>query len=478
MRDPPATWAMVYLELSAESSASLRMNAHAAATAAILDLNHPQRERRLAAAYQVGAALKSGVLTRERSDEVNCHVHTKYSFSPYFPAMAAWKALEAKLLVVGIIDHDSVSGCEEMLDAGAALGIAATAGCEIRVSFAGTQVAGRKLNNPDSVEIGYIALHGLPRRAFAETKAFLAPVFAARNQRNRRMLERLNQLLAPLNIAALDFERDVASASQAAEQGSITERHLLFALARRLIEVAGGVGPELLALLTGKLGVAVAPKLVGVLGDPRNPHQIYDLIGVLKSAFLERIFIQPGSDECMPVAQAVAFGNRVGAIPVYAYLGDVGESPTGDKKAEKFEDDFLELLVAEIQALNFKGITYMPPRNTSAQLQRLQDLCRKHDLFEISGVDINSSRQSFSCPIILEPQFRHLIDATWALFAHERLGHFDPRLALFSPANPLAARSLNERVAAYALIGRQIDPWQPDAVAHLAQQVAPSVAKA
>lgn len=443
---------------------------------AISELNHSDRATRLAAAKKVGAALASGALHRDLSDEVNCHVHTKYSFSPYFPAMAAWKAIEGKLLAVGIIDHDSVSGCEEMLDAGASLGIAATAGCEIRVSFAGTKVAGRKLNNPDSVEIGYIALHGLPRRAFAETKAFLAPVFAARNQRNRRMLTSLNALLVPLGIAALDFERDVAAVSQAAEQGSITERHLMFALAKRLVEVAG-IGPALLTLLGDKLGVKVPAKLAPLLADPANPHHIYDVIGVLKSAFLDRIFIQPGADECMPVAQAVAFGNRVGAIPVYAYLGDVGESPTGDKKAEKFEDDFLELLVAEVKALNFKGITYMPPRNTSAQLKRLQDLCRLHDLFEISGVDINSSRQSFTCPIILEPQFRHLVDATWALFAHERLANFDPRLALFSANNPLAARSLDERVAAYAVIGRQIDPRQPDTVAHLLPQVVAAVSR-
>lgn len=442
------------------------MNDYAASTAAIAELNHPDRATRLAAANRVGAAYASGALKRELSDEVNCHVHTKYSFSPYYPAMAAWKAIEAKLLAVGIIDHDSVSGCAEMLDAGAALGIAATAGCEIRVSFAGTRVAGRKLNNPDSVEIGYIALHGLPRRAFAETKQFLAPIFAARNLRNRRMLAALNALLTPLGIAPLDFERDVASTSQAAEQGSITERHLMYALSLRLRESTGG-GQRLLDVLRDQLGVTIPTKLAPLLIDPANPHAIYDLVGVLKSAFLERIFIQPNGDECMPVAQAVAFGNRVGAIPVYAYLGDVGESPTGDKKAERFEDGFLDELVAEVKRLDFKGITYMPPRNTSEQLARLQALCRQHDLFEISGVDINSSRQAFTCPIILEPQFRHLVDATWALFAHERLANHDPKLSLFAPANPLASRSLTERVAAYALIGRRIDARRPDEVAHL-----------
>ena len=442
------------------------MNDHTSSSAAIADLNHPDRARRLAAAARVGAAYASGALTREQSDEVNCHVHTKYSFSPYYPAMAAWKAIEAKLLAVGIIDHDSVSGCAEMLDAGAALGIAATAGCEVRVSFAGTRVAGRKLNNPDSIEIGYIALHGLPRRAFAETKTLLAPIFAARNERNRRMLAALNSLLIPWGIAPLDFERDVAVNSQSAEQGSITERHLMYALSLRLRETTGG-GQRLLEVLRDQLGVAVPAKLAPLLIDPANPHAIYDLIGVLKSAFLERIFIQPNSDECLPVQTLVDFGNRVGAIPVYAYLGDVGESPTGDKKAERFEDSFLDELVAEVKRLGFKGITYMPPRNTREQLARLQALCRQHDLFEISGVDINSSRQAFTCPIILDPQFRHLVDATWALFAHERLANHDPKWSLFSPANPLAKRSLTERVAAYAMIGKRIDPRHPDQVAHL-----------
>ena len=432
----------------------------------IADLNHADKARRLAAAQQLGAALKRGDLPRGVSDEVNCHVHTIYSFSPYSPTMAAWKAIEAKLLAVGVIDHDSVSGCHEMLDAGAALGIAATAGCEIRVSFAGTAVAGKKLNNPDSVEIGYIALHGLPRRAIEETKRFLAPVVAARNQRNRRMVEALNALIVPLGVPALDFERDVAAISQTADQGSITERHLLFALVHRLYDLTGG-GQKLVDFVSGPMGVKLSPKIAGLLTDANNPHARYDLLGVFKSAFLDRVFIQPGADECMPVAKAVEFGNRVGAIPVYAYLGDVGESPTGDKKAEKFEDDFLDQLVPEVVRLGFKGITYMPPRNTRAQLTRLSSLCKQHRLFEISGVDINSSRQSFNCPELLDAQYAHLLDATWALFAHERLGNHDQRFGLFDARNPLAAKSLEERVAAYAAIGKAIDPWNPDQVAHL-----------
>ena len=81
---------------------------------------------------------------------------------------------------------------------------------------------------------------------------------------------------------------------------------------------------------------------------------------------------------------------------------------------------------------------------------------------EISGVDINSSRQSFNCPILLEPEFRHLADAAWALIAHEKLADADPKLALFSPGNPLAHEPLENRVRKYAEIGRRMDHSQPE----------------
>ena len=152
----------------------------------------------------------------------------------------------------------------------------------------------------------------------------------------------------------------------------------------------------------------------------------------------------------------------MGAIPAYAYLGDVGDSATGDKKTEKFEDDFLDELVPELTEIGFKAITYMPPRNTKAQLSRLQKLCRENHLMEISGVDINSSRQSFNCPILLEPQFAHLADAAFALIAHEKLAAADPQLAFFNPDNPLASLSLAERIEEYSDIGRRIDHRQPE----------------
>jgi len=123
--------------------------------------------------------------------------------------------------------------------------------------------------------------------------------------------------------------------------------------------------------------------------------------------------------------------------------------------------------VSELKAIGFKAITYMPPRNTREQLKRLQKLCKENELMEISGVDINSSRQSFNCPILLEPDFAHLADAAYALIAHEKLAAEVPNLGIFHPENPEKFQTLEERIAFYADIGRRMDHTQPEKAVEL-----------
>src|SRR4030066_1014152 len=262
-------------------------------------------------------------------------------------------------------------------------------------------------------------------------------------------------------MGEIDFNKEVYKISQAEEGGSITERHILFAFAGKIIQKTGK-GEKLISFLKDNLDLVFSEKIKKFLLDESNPFYLYDLLGILKSSFLDKIFIQPDYEECISVYEAVKFSNSINAIPAYAYLGDVTDSPTGDKRAEKFEDDFLEELIPELKKIGFKAITYMPPRNTLSQLLRLQELCKKYELMEISGVDINSSRQSFNYPIILRPEFAHLIEATWALIAHEKLANYDEKYALFNNKNPLKGKSLKERIAAYSEIGRKIDSRHPE----------------
>jgi len=118
--------------------------------------------------------------------------------------------------------------------------------------------------------------------------------------------------------------------------------------------------------------------------------------------------------------EIVKLSDEIGAILCYAYLGDVTDSVTGDKKAAKFEDDILDDLINMLNDKGVHAITYMPSRNTSAQIERLQNLCRAKSMLEISGEDVNSSRQSMICKQLELPQFSHLIDTAWKLVKREQ----------------------------------------------------------
>jgi hypothetical protein len=434
---------------------------HAPYTQAVPALNAATRTERLAAVRQLAEGLITGAITPAPvSNEVNNHVHTCYSFSPHSPSSAAWHAQCAGLQAVGVMDHDSVAGVEEMLEAGALLGIATTAGFELRVSFTDTPFADRLINGPGLQGIAYIALHGIPATRLGECYAFLAPIQQVRNARNAAMVERLNATLCTQGLPLIDFQRDVYAASMAAEGGAITERHILAALAAKFIEVHGQ-GEALVTFLEDTLQLSLGDTLRAYLSDAGNPHYLYDLLGVLKAHYTDTFFIHPTAEECIDVRRAVAFAEEIGAIAAYAYLGDVTESPTGDKKAEQFEDTFLDEFMRWLSDLGFRAITYMPPRNTPAQLDRIAALCEVHGFMQISGVDINSSRQSFNCPEILDPRFAHLITSTWALIGHEKLSTVSDGSGIFGERALSAYPRLDDRLAHYAQIGRQLDHHAP-----------------
>ena len=386
--------------------------------------------------------------------DVNNHIHTTYSFSPYSPTAAVWFARAAGLCTCGLMDHDSIAGAREFLAAAQAAHMGATIGMECRASFANTPFADRKLNNPDQAGVVYMTLHGVPHDRTDELNALYAPYREKRNVRNRKMVEGINGMMSRYGVT-IDFDRDVLPLSNFARGGSVTERHLSSALAYRLLEVVGR-GEALVKFIREELKLPVSGKVEGYLLDEANPHMMYDLLGWIKSQLISRFYID-ATDECPDVRDLLALSEKMGAISAYAYLGDVGDSVTGDKRAQKFEDDFLDELVEYVAGLGYRAITYMPSRNTREQLRRVRGLCEKYGLFQISGEDINQPRQSFVCQAQRDPEFAHLYEATWALIAHEWRATEDPMDGLFSERSVEKWPDLNERVRAFARFGEEME---------------------
>lgn len=318
---------------------------------------------------------------------INNHIHSFYSFSPYSPTAAVFAARLEGLCTAGIVDHDSMAGAREFIEAGRIADLPVTVGVEARISMAGTPFEGLRTNNPDQTGVSYMVLHAVPHHQIETVEAFFAPLRFRREQRNREMLSRINALTG----LQLDYDRDVRPLSRAAEGGSVTERHLMQALAR-----------------------AQAP------GE--GMFEEYDRIGALKKEFIPKVYVD-ATDECPGLQDYVAFSREVGGILAYAYLGDVTSSVTGDKRSQRFEDAYLDELIPALRGYGVQAVTYMPTRNTDAQLSRLRGLCEREGLMQISGEDINSPRQRFVIEKMKDSRFDNLIDSTWRLIAHEREGN-------------------------------------------------------
>ncbi len=373
-------------------------------------LNAPTKEERIANLKKI---LPDTVFPPMVPQYINNHIHTTYSFSPYSPTAAVYAARMEGLCTAGIIDHDSISGAREFLEAAEIIDIPVTIGMEARISMDGTRLEGRRTNNPDQVGVSYMTIQGVPHDKIEVLTEFFKPYQAARHERNRQMIVKINELVG----VALDYDRDVLPLSQAAENGGVTERHLMYALAIELVKQVGKGQPMIDKLES--LGMTISEKQAKMLLDTEYPFYEYDVLGMLKGTFVPKIFID-ATTECPKLPDMVKLCKEIDAYLCYAYLGDVGDSVTGDKKAQKFEDDYLDDVFECLKEEGVKAVTYMPTRNTEAQLLRLRGLCDQYGMFQISGEDINSPRQIFVIKAMENPLFANLIDATWKLIEHEK----------------------------------------------------------
>ncbi len=349
------------------------------------ELSAPTPEDRLGA---LSLLLKKTVLPPQRGRTVG-HIHTSYSFSPYSPASAAFFARLSGCSGAGIIDHDTAAGTREFFEAGRILGIETGSGVECRVSMAGTPFESVYTNNPCQAGISYFTLQGLSLDSADRLTEYFTPYRSLRLSRGRAMTERIASLLPE---AVISFDDDVIPLSMCSFGGTVTERHILYALAVRLVSVFGR-GKKLEERLSELCAVLTEKQKEHIL-DTGNPYYEYDVMHILKGGFAGEIYI-PAGNECMALAELTALARREGAICCYAYLGDISDSVTEDKAPRAFEDSYLKKLLSFLKEAGVDAVTHSQTRNTAKQTAGLLSLCRSLKLAAIEGGDINSPRQEF-----------------------------------------------------------------------------------
>lgn len=144
-------------------------------------------------------------------DLIDLHLHSTRSDGALTPAEVVARAAQEGLRAVALADHDNVDGIEAAMAAGDQLGVEVIAGVELSVVWQQWQ---------DVHLLGYGFDWRYPRlvTALAEFQAFRA-------ERNRKIVERVNQRLAREGRAPIRFERVLELAG-----GTIGRPHVAKAL--------------------------------------------------------------------------------------------------------------------------------------------------------------------------------------------------------------------------------------------------------
>ena len=120
---------------------------------------------------------------------IDLHVHTTASDGQYTPSQIIQKASEKNLKVIAITDHDTFAGVNEAIEEGKKYGLIVVPGIELNISF----------------PTGEFHLLGLGIHTPSESlKSIVENVIKNRNERNKQIIEKMNQDGIPLTIEELE----------------------------------------------------------------------------------------------------------------------------------------------------------------------------------------------------------------------------------------------------------------------------------
>lgn len=334
-------------------------------------------EREIALEELVALAEAGQIPLAQETAAVNLHCHTFFSFNAYgySPSGLTWLAKQRGFRALGIVDFDVLDGVDELLATCDWAGVRGSAGVETRVFI--PEFADREINSPGEPGVCYHMGIGFTSSAIPTQVVHIQADMRQRAiQRNLKMIERLNEFLAPLCV---DYQQDVLPLTPA---GNATERHML----KAYIQKARGEFTDPVNFWAEKLNMPVE-KIAGLIEDAAEFQNL------VRSKLMKRGgvgYVQPGPDSFPSVEEFHQFIRACGALPCAAWLD-------GLSKGEQAEKELLGLLIGKgVVALNI-----IPDRNWNVSdpglrkvkvqnLYQVVELAQSLDLPLNIGTEMNS----------------------------------------------------------------------------------------
>lgn len=339
------------------------------------DFDPIQRQQ---AAKALAVQAKNGeFVCRAENPSFNLHCHTFFSYNAYgfSPAGLAWLAKKKGYRALGIVDFDTLDGVNEFLDNCELLEVRGSAGIETRVYI--PEFAQHEINSPGEQGVCYHMGLGFASSDAPEIAVnILRDLRQRSDQRNRAMIERINQYLELVNV---DYDKDVLPLTPA---GNATERHMLTAYIRCAEEQVSDVD----GFWSKALGLTREQVREIIIDTVKFPNMIR--VKLMKRGGVG--YVQPGPTTFPSVDEFHQLITACGAIPCFAWLD-------GTSSGEQAIKELLELMVSKgvgvVNIIPDRNWNISNPEQRKQKVQHLYDfvkLAQDMDLPVNVGTEMNS----------------------------------------------------------------------------------------
>ncbi len=399
----------------------------------ILKLNDPKKKKRAAYAAKLGKLIKKE--GKRKAHRACCgFIHSAYSFSPYSPAMAAYMAYNNGLTSAGMVDTGTLAGGEEFLSACQSFGVSGVVGVGYTTLLPKPY---RKLCNifsRDYAQFVYLAAFGIPVNAYYKMEKFLSAYRAEREECNRKILAQINSQFRGLGV--ISYEEDVMEGTKAIEGGTVTRSHVMLALAKRVIKMAG-TGTALVDYLTKVQKISLSSREEKLLLSASNVNYQYDLCAILTKKLKV-------DDEkyTSKIHQFTGAALAAGGLVFY---------PLNEKDVLEGGEKYIDELIATLKHLSIHGVAYKAAEITE-YLPYLEDRLVENGLMAIDGNDIHSAREKLYTGMMTPLQEK----CFYALMGNAYLTEIDPMDAFYGPRTEHRLPVFSDRIRVFAEVGKKL----------------------
>ena len=289
--------------------------------------------------------------------DVNCHLHTPYSFSAFDSiAQAVQMAAQQGVKVVGINDFYSMDGYATWDREARAHHLYPLFNIEFISLNAEDQAAGVRVNDPNNPGRTYISGKGMafPVKLAGKPAEQLAAVKKESNLQVAAMCEKVTKLFADTGV---EFGWDAESIREKLTEGSLRERHLAKAI--RLAVARLFPDAEAQKAFYEKLFGGKALKS-DIAADAKVENEIRG--NLLKAG--GAAFVPEDPKAFLPMETVQRIIEAAGGIPTYPFLADDAKGNFTD-----FEGDLMKA-ADTLKRRGFRSVEFITTRNTTAVLER------------------------------------------------------------------------------------------------------------